>query len=84
MIFTAMSSDAKPYYKEYTHEGDAEYKATDVLCWDVTNCQVQPGEVLSEVGINMYIEHPDKRDPSYWWVITTPNAGYIPMAPISI
>ena len=42
------------------------------------------GEVLSEVWINMYIDHPDKRDLSYWWVFTTPNAGYIPMAPISI
>ena len=78
------SSDAKPYYKEYTREGDPEYKATDALCWDITDRRVRSGEVLSEAGINTYIEHPDKRDPSYWWVITTPNAGYIPTAPIGI
>ena len=82
--FTAMSSDAKPYYKEYTREGDVEYKATDALCWDVMDCRVRSGEVLSPAGINTYIEHLDKRDLSYWWVITTPNAGYIPTAPISI
>jgi len=44
MILIAMSSnDAKPYYQEYTREGDAEYSATDTLCWDVIDRQVRSG-----------------------------------------
>ncbi|EDQ98933.1 uncharacterized protein LACBIDRAFT_335525 [Laccaria bicolor S238N-H82] len=61
-------SNAKLYYKEYFHEGDREYKATDAVCWDVTNCRVQSGEVMSEAGINMYMEHPDSQDLSHWWM----------------
>lgn len=85
MIWTAMSSeDEKPYYKEYTRKGDPEYSATDAICWDVINRRVRTGEVMSEAGINTYIEHPDKKDPSHWWVITTGNGGYIPTAPIGV
>ncbi|EDR13068.1 uncharacterized protein LACBIDRAFT_308497 [Laccaria bicolor S238N-H82] len=77
-------SNAKPYYKEYFREGDHEYEATDAVCWDVTNCHVRSGEVMSEAGINTYMEHPDSQDLSHWWVITMPNGGYIPTAPIGI
>jgi len=85
MFSTAMSiKESKPYYKEYFQESDREYSATDALCWDVMDCRVRSGEVLSEAGINTYVEHLDKKDPSHWWVITTPNRGYIPTAPIGI
>ena len=80
----ATTATSKPYYKEYTWESDREYLATDAYCWDVIDHKVQTREVVSEAGINTFIEHPDKGDPPAWWVITTPNAGYILTAPISI
>ena len=81
-----MSNDeSKPYYKEYMPDkSNPEYSATDALCWDVIDCRVRSGEVISEAGINTYIEHPDQKDLSHWWVITTPNAGHVPTAPIGI
>ena len=81
-----MSNDeSKPYYKEYMRDkSNPEYSATDALCWDVIDRRVRSGEVISEAGINTYIEHPDQKDPSHWWVITTPNAGHVPTAPIGI
>lgn len=86
MFSAAMSNDeSKPYYKEYMRDkSNPEYSATDALCWDVIDRRVRSGEVISEAGINTYIEHPDQKDPSHWWVITTPNAGHVPTAPIGI
>lgn len=78
------TEDSKPYYQEYYQDDDHEYSATDALCWDVLDRRVRSGEVLSEAGINTYIEHPDKKDPSHWWGITTPNGGYIPTATIGV
>ena len=78
------AQNSKPYYKEYTRESESEFLATDAYCWDVIDRKVRTREVVSEAGINTFIEHPDKLDPASWWVITTPNAGYIPMAPIGI
>ena len=65
-------------------ELDCEFLAMDAYCWDVKDHKVRTREVVSEAGINTFIEHPDKGDPPAWWVITTPNVGYIPMAPIGI
>jgi len=77
-----MTENSKPYYREYTREGDREFLTTDAYCWDIIDRQVQSREVVSEAGINTFIKHPDRCDPTYWWVITSLNAGYIPTAPI--
>ncbi|EDR08573.1 uncharacterized protein LACBIDRAFT_326715 [Laccaria bicolor S238N-H82] len=84
LAMVSTSPTSKPYYKEYTHEGDHEFCTTDAYCWNVLDRQVRMREVMSEAGINTFIEHPDKGDPPSWWVITTPNAGYILTAPIGI
>ena len=80
----ATTATSKPYYKEYMRDSEREFLATDAYCWDVIDRKVRTREVVSEAGINAFIEHPDKGDPPAWWVITTPNAGYIPTAPIGI
>ena len=84
LALVATTATLKPYYKEYMQESDPEFLTTDAYCWDVIHCKVRTREVVSEAGINTFIEHPDKGDPPTWWVITTLNAGYIPMAPSSI
>lgn len=84
LAMAATTTTSKPYYQEYTRESDGEFCATDAYCWAVLDRQVRTREVASEAGINTFIEHPDKGDPPSWWVITTPNAGYIPTAPIGI
>ena len=80
----ATTATLKPYYKEYMQELDREFLTTDAYCWDVIDCKVRTREVVSEAGINTFIEHPDKGNPPAWWVITTRNTGYIPPAPIGI
>jgi len=80
----ATIATSKPYYKEYMHESDHEFLMTDAYCWDVIDRKVRTREVVSEAGINTFIEHPDKGNPPAWWVITTLNAGYILTAPIGI
>ena len=80
----ATTASLKPYYKEYMQESEREFLATDAYCWDVIDRKGRTREVVSEAGINTFIEHPDKGNPPAWWVITTLNAGYIPTAPIGI
>ncbi|KIK04964.1 hypothetical protein K443DRAFT_4158 [Laccaria amethystina LaAM-08-1] len=78
------TQNSKPDYKEYTRESNSEFLAMDAYCWEVIDHKVRTREVGSEAGINTFIEHPDKVDPTSWWVITTPNVGYILTALIGI
>ena len=67
LAMAATTATSKPYYKEYLREFDREFLTTDAYCWDVIDRKVQTREVVSEAGINTFIEHPDKGDPPAWW-----------------